>query len=373
VVRIDEPISPPARVETAPSGSRLPRRPMLRRRTAANAGRSFTLTFIGVVLLAAFLSPLARSALVSIKSPDQVSQASSPVWPADPKVIDYQGQSLTVYAVPLDGGERDLALLTKGRASSTFVDPQDLAASPITWVGSWRSLTPVWTFAPKLSNYADVWDQVNFPRLLLNTILIALISMLGVLVSCTLVAYAFARFRFPGRNLVFMLVIATIFLPSAVTLIPTYTIFVKIGWVGTWLPLLVPAFFANAYDVFLLRQYLMTIPREMDEAAAIDGAGPFRTLVSVILPQAWPVIIAVGIFHFVYSWNDFLLPTIYLVGHEDLVPLSVGLAHLSGLHNAQNPGMIQAGTMLTILIPIAFFLLFQRMFVRGIVITGVEK
>ena len=123
-------------------------------------------------------------------------------------------------------------------------------------------------------------------------------------VLCTLVAYGFARFRF-GRNLLFTLLIATIFLPAAVTLIPTYTIFAKLGWINTWLPLLVPAFFANAYDVFLLRQYFMTIPRDLDEAAGIDGAGPMKTLTSVILPQAWPVIIAVSIFHFVFSWNDY--------------------------------------------------------------------
>ena len=136
--------------------------------------------------------------------------------------------------------------------------------------------------------------------------------MIGTLVSCTLVAYGFARFRFPGRGLLFTLLIATIFLPYAVTIIPTYTVFLKLGWVGTWLPLLVPTFFANAYDVFLLRQYLLTIPREMDEAAAIDGAGPFRTLISVIIPQAWPAIIAVAIFHVVYAWNDFFAPLIYL-------------------------------------------------------------
>ena len=110
----------------------------------------------------------------------------------------------------------------------------------------------------------------------------------------------------------FTLLLATIFLPAAVTLIPTYTLFVKLGWVGTWLPLLVPAFFANAYDVFLIRQYLLTIPRDLDEAAAIDGASAFRILRSVILPQAWPVIVAVAIFTFVYSWNDFFGPLIYL-------------------------------------------------------------
>ncbi|MEZ4595866.1 MAG: carbohydrate ABC transporter permease [Chloroflexota bacterium] len=112
-----------------------------------------------------------------------------------------------------------------------------------------------------------MWDIIDYPRLLMNTILLAVVSTLGTVLSCVLVAYGFARFRFPGRNLLFTVLIATIFLPAAVTLIPTYTVFVKLGWVGTWLPLLVPTFFANAYDVFLLRQYFMTVPRELDEAA----------------------------------------------------------------------------------------------------------
>ena len=123
-----------------------------------------------------------------------------------------------------------------------------------------------------MENYAKVWDLIDFPRLLFNTIALAIIGTIGTVLSCTLVAYGFARFRFPGRGLLFTLLLATIFLPAAVTLIPTYTLFVKLGWVGTWLPLLVPAFFANAYDVFLIRQYLLTIPRDLDEAAAIDGA-----------------------------------------------------------------------------------------------------
>jgi multiple sugar transport system permease protein len=143
--------------------------------------------------------------------------------------------------------------------------------------------------------------------------------------------------------------------------------------VGTWLPLLVPAFFANAYDVFLLRQYFRTIPREMDEAAAIDGAGPIRTLVSVLIPQAWPVIIAVSIFHLVYSWNDFFAPLIYLSTNPDLVTLPVGLASFSGARIAIDPGLVQAGTLMTMVIPVLLFLIFQRFFVRGVVITGVER
>ena len=190
--------------------------------------------------------------------------------------------------------------------------------------------------------------------------------------SCTLVAYGFARFRFPGRSLLFLLLLSTIFLPAAVTLIPTYTIFVKLGWVGTWLPLLVPAFFANAYDVFLLRQYFMTLPRELDDAAKIDGAGPMRILLSVIVPQAWPVIIAVAVFHLVYSWNLYFEPLLYLSTTPDLQPISLGLSKFNDVYGSE-PQYIQAATLMTIVIPVVVFFFAQRAFMRGIVITGVEK
>jgi multiple sugar transport system permease protein len=338
---------------------------------------SFVITFIAVAAVAAFLSPLVRSATLSIKSPEQIADVDSPLYPASPASFTYRGRDFPVYNVPLpDGTTKQLALVKKGLKESQFADPSNpnaQAASLIKWEGSWRTLQPAWQFAPHFENYTDVWNEINYPRLLFNTIAIALIGTLGTIVSCVLVAYGFARFRFPGRNLLFLLVIATIFLPGAVTIIPTYTVFSKIGWVGTWLPLLVPAFFANAYDVFLLRQYFLTIPREMDEAAAIDGAGPFRTLVSVILPQAWPVVIAVAIFHIVYSWNDFFAPLIYLSSNPDLQPIAVGLAVFSGARVAQNPGLIQAATLMTLVVPVALFLIFQRFFVRGIVITGVEK
>ena len=339
---------------------------------ARSAGQSFAVTFFAVVLLAAFLSPLVRAATYSIKSPEQISQVDSPIFPADPLQFTYQGRDYDVYQVPIDGTTRSLALVKKGRAESQFVDPTKPSAGLVTWEGSWRTLERTWTFAPNFSNFVDVWNLINYPRLLFNTIALALIGMVGTLVSCTLVAYGFARFRFRGKGLLFTLLIATIFLPAAVTVIPTYTIFVKLGWVGTWLPLLVPAFFANAYDVFLLRQYLLTIPREMDEAAAIDGAGPFRTLISVIVPQAWPVIGAVAIFHIVYSWNDFFGPLIYLSSKEELQPLAVGLSRFNGVHY-RNPALIQAGTLMTLIIPVLIFLIFQRVFTRGIVITGVEK
>src|SRR5829696_4385162 len=343
-----------------------------RTRRVAERTRLVLMTVALTAIAIAFLSPLAYSAITSIKKPEQITQANSPILPSDPATFEYEGESYDVYYVPIDGTTRELALYKKGRKESQFIDPSNPEAGPITWQGSWRTLEQPWEFSPQWTNYADVWDLINIPRLLFNTVALAVIGTIGTVASCTLVAYGFARFRFPGRNLLFTILIATIFLPAAVTLIPTYTIFSKLGWVNTWLPLLVPAFFANAYDVFLLRQYLMTIPRELDEAASIDGAGPMRTLLSVILPQAWPVIIAVSIFHFVYAWNDFFGPLIYLSGARDLQPLQVGLANFNGIYY-QNPAYIQAGTMMTLLIPVMLFVIFQRVFTRGIVITGVEK
>jgi multiple sugar transport system permease protein len=343
-----------------------------RRRLPQDPAKSFAMTFLVVALLAGFLSPLANSLSMSLKTPQQIGQAEGPIWPSDPRTFEFEGQSYEVFYVPIDGETRELALVKPGREQSEFIDPAAPEAGPIVWDGRWRTLDPAWVFNPRVENYTDVFDLIRFPKLLFNTIAIAIIGTIGTLVSCTLVAYGFARFRFPGKNALFMVLIATIFLPAAVTLIPTYMIFIKLGWVGTWLPLLVPTFLANAYDVFLLRQYLLTIPRDLDEAAAIDGAGPLRTLISVILPQAWPAIIAVGIFHFVYSWNDFFGPLIYLSTNRDLWTISLGLNQFNGVYFS-NPGYIQAGTIMALIIPVVLFLLFQRVFTRGIVITGVEK
>jgi multiple sugar transport system permease protein len=345
----------------------------LRRSSVRNASRSFAVTFGAVVIVAIFLSPLFRSATQALKTPQQAAQIGGPILPSSPALYNYQGQELDVLTVPLpDGTTKDLAILKKGRQESTFVDPSNEAAEPIVWQGAWRTLEPVWVVSPTWDNFGDVWRLIDYPRLLFNTVAIAVLGTIGTLISCVLVAYGFSRFRFPGRGLLFTLMIATIFLPTAVTIIPTYIIFLKLGWIGSWLPLIVPAFFANAYDVFLLRQYFMTIPRDLDEAAMMDGAGPLRTLTSVILPQAWPAVIAVAIFHLVYSWNDFFGPLIYLSTVPELQPLAVGLQRFNGIYYTR-PGLVQAATLMTLIIPVVIFLFSQRVFMRGIVITGVEK
>ena len=334
--------------------------------------KRLAVTSFAVVILALFLAPFLQMIYIALSTTQQMSALGAPAWPAKPATFTYQGQELEVYRVPTETGIRHLAIVKKGRRTSTFVDPANPQAGEITWQGSWRALDRPWSLAPTWSNFTQVWDKIEFPRLFFNTLAIAVLGIIGTLISCTLVAYGFARFRIPGRDFLFTMLISTVFLPAAVTIVPTYTFFVKIGWVGTWLPLIVPHFFANAYNVFLLRQYFLTIPREMDEAAMIDGAGPFRILLWVILPQAVPVLVAVALFHLVFAWNDFFGPLIYLSSRPDLQPLAVGLSRFQALHHTNWP-FIEAASLLTLIVPVILFFAAQRVFMQGVVVTGVEK
>jgi multiple sugar transport system permease protein len=331
-----------------------------------------SLTMFALILVSAYLLPLLYMVTTAFQQPGQASTAGSPAYPAAPLTGSYQGQPYPIYAVPIDGGTRNLMLVEKGREQSTFVDPSDATAIPIVWQGRWRTLTQAWTFAPAIENFTTVWSQLSFPRLLFNTAAIAVLSTIAALVSSALVAYGFARFRFPGRNVLFIILIATIILPFQVTLLPTYVIFTRLGWTGTWLPLIVPHLFANAYNVFLLRQYFMSIPRDLDEAAMIDGASPFRILRSVILPLSVPALVAVTLFHFFFAWNDFFVPLLYLAAKPEIQPLSIAIQQYNALYSTQ-PTLIQAASLMTMAVPVVVFFLAQRAFMRGVVVTGVEK
>lgn len=331
-----------------------------------------SLTLFAVMILSAFLLPLVAMATASLEDAGQRTTPGAPIYPASPAAGTYQGETFEIYAVPIEGTTRNLMLVKKGRAESTFVDPADATQTPIVWQGAWRTLQQSWVFDPKLSNFSTVWSQLNFPKLLFNTAAVSLLSTLGAVLSSAIVAYGFARFRFPMKNVLFIILIATIILPFQVTLIPTYAVFTKLGWNGTWLPLIVPHFFANAFNVFLLRQYFLSIPRDLDEAAMIDGAGPFRILRSVILPLSVPALTAVTLFHFFYSWNDFFLPLLYLSGKPDLQTLPIAIQQYNALYVSQ-PTLIQAAALMTMAVPVIVFFLAQRAFMRGVVITGVEK
>ncbi len=329
-------------------------------------------TLLGLLLLVIFVLPLGYMVNTAFKLDTQTTAQNAPLYPAVPVTFSYQGKDLQLYNVPIDGQTKRLALLHGYRENSEFIDPANPGAGVIQWTGRYRVLTPVYRFSLSWENIKGSWEQVNYILLFQNTLILAVISTVGTLLSCVLVAYGFSRFPVPGKNILFIVLISTIVLPPQATIIPLFILFTKIGWTGTWLPLLVPAFFANAYDVFLLRQYLMAVPKELDEAAMIDGAGPIRILVSVIIPQAFPAITAVTLFHFFYVWNDYFTPLVYLVGKEKLFPISVGIGSVFGTFT-RTPGLSLATATIAVILPAIIFFLAQRQFTQGIVMTGVEK
>lgn len=327
------------------------------------------LTSLTLVILLLYLMPLGYSILTSLKTKEQTSDINAPVLPAAAETFEYEGESYDVYEVPTEDGVKNLALLDKGRSDSIFIDPADPEAGEITWEGRWRTLTPAYGLALEWSNYPEAFGFIKFARLLGYTLMYACITTFAATFSAAIVAYGFARFRFPFKGVLFIVLISTIILPPQVTLVPTYAFFFRLGWVGTWLPLIIPQFFSNAYNVFLLRQYFLTIPTSIEEAARIDGAGPIRVFTSVILPQAVPALIAVALFHFFFAWNDFFGPLIYLAGSADLLPIAVGLFRFNGLYSSE-PQLIQAASILTMIIPLTIFFFAQRFFMQGVVLTG---
>lgn len=329
------------------------------------------ITTLAVALAAIWLMPLAYAGVTSLKTANQATEP--PILPTEVDTFEYEGRDYGVYEVPLeDGSVVEWALVNKGRESSEFVDPSAPEAGLVEWEGRWRTLEPTRELSFAWGNYPEAWDKINFPQLLFWTTFYASVTLIGAVVSSAFVAYGFARFRFRGRGLLFMVLMATIILPPAVTQVPSYAFFTYIGWTGTWLPLIVPQFFANAYNVFLLRQYFLTIPTEMEQAASVDGAGPLRTFFYVILPQAVPALTAVSLFHFFFAWNDFFGPLIYLVSNRDLQPISVGLTLFNGVYDTE-PQLIMAASFIALAIPLVIFFFAQRIFIQGIVITGVDK
>lgn len=338
------------------------------------------LTFLAVV----YVAPLIFMVNTSFKDAQQLADPEKPLLPMTPQTIvyhgtdqkykDLQGKDLTIYKVPTDSGIRELALLESTRKESTFIDPKnpdgDEIVVPVRVVG----LQKVMKFEAHPETYLTAVDagHLNFLRSLLNTLAVAGISAIGAVTSAALVAYGFSRFNIPGGTVLFMVLLATIILPPQVTLIPAYIVFQKIGWVGTLLPLIVPHFFSNAYNVFLLRQYFMTIPTEMDEAAKVDGASPIQTFLWVIVPQARVALITVILFHFLVIWGEFYNALIYTTSNPDVQPLSVALQRFTQLYSSQ-PNQMMAGAVLTMLLPLVIFFFAQRTFMQGIVITGVEK
>ena len=334
--------------------------------------QSLLLKSVTTILLAAgaavIMIPFLYLLSTSVKDRDQMRQSPPPLIPSAATTVEINGQNEPLYRVTMNGQQSEMALIkNRPGGKGLFVDPANPDQTHELVIAD---QTPLKHLEIHLENYPEALQKMNFPRLLLNTLLVTFLGMAGMLFSCSLVAYGFSRFRAPGLNVLFILLLSTIMLPSQVRLLPTYILFTKLGWVDTLLPLIVPQFFANAYDVFLLRQFFMTIPLELDDAAKIDGASPLQTLLYVIIPQARPALVSVAIFHFLFAWNDFYEPLIYLHSPENWT-LAVGLQTFNALY-AVNTNYIMAASVVLILPPIILYFLAQRIFTQGVVFTGVK-
>ena len=220
-------------------------------------------------------------------------------------------------------------------------------------------------------NYPDALDAAPILRYAANTARICLITIFGAIISNCLIAYGFARLEWKGRDAVFILVLATLMLPFQVTMIPLFLIFARIDWTNSILPLTVPAYFGNAFFIFLLRQFFLRIPRDYSDAARLEGAPELRILWDIIVPLSRPAIITVALFQFLASWNDFLGPLLYL-NDERKFTLSLGLANMSSTYGLSQYGQIMAAATMTVGPVVVAFFLAQRYFIQGIATSGLK-
>jgi multiple sugar transport system permease protein len=221
---------------------------------------------------------------------------------------------------------------------------------------------------PSLANLAEVVRLVDVPRLALNSTVIAALTVVATVLSSAIVGYAFATLRARGQRLLFAILVATIVIPPAVMVLPQFVLFSRLGWVGTWLPLIVPGLFGNAFFIFLFRQWFRNLPPHLFESAELDGATPFQAFRHIALPLARPALAAVAVFAFIGSWNDFLGPLVYLRS-SDTFTLSLGLATFQGVHVNQLHDAL-ALALIALIPPVAIFLVAQRFLVRGIATGG---
>ncbi len=323
-------------------------------------------------LVIGYLFPMAYMFVTAIKENLQFYDSDAPMWPARAVTFIYQGQENYVYKVPTDQGIQTWALVNPHREDSDFVDPAHPELGLINWQGRWRTLDKIYVPNITLENFARLWQIADFPHLLSNTVVVAGLGEIGVLIASILVAYGFARFKFPGDQIIFAVLIATLIIPEKITLIPTYFLFVRVlNWDGTWLPLIVPQLFGNAMFIFLLRQNFRSLPRDLEEAAMLDGAGPLRILRSIVLPQSAPVVVTVALLHFFYAWNETRMQSLYLGISPDLFTVAYAVQNYQTFFPP--PNMLQASALLVISAPVLLLFLAQHLFMQDMVITGLER
>jgi multiple sugar transport system permease protein len=232
---------------------------------------------------------------------------------------------------------------------------------------------PIWIPDPiQWQNYPNALTRVPFFLYMLNTLRIAIPSVFGTVISCMVAAYGFSRIQWRYREFFFFLCISTMMIPYQVTMVPLFVIFKNLGWINSYLPLVVPSFFGNAYFIFLLRQFLLTIPQELSDAARVDGCSDWTILTRIIIPLSVPALAVVALLHFLFAWNDYLGPLLY-VGRNDLFTVSLGLARFqAGGHSQANWSYLMAASVATITPALLLFFFTQKTFIEGITLSGIK-
>ncbi len=333
--------------------------------------------FVGMFFAVPFLWML----LTAFKSDKDVFH-TPPRWlPHDAVRVEINGEEYPLYNVKTPEGIKQYAALKIESGVAYFVDPAnpDVVIPTELQQGTERVAQLVEEMSFRWQNFPDAMNRgsrpgvgANFWVYFKNSLIIAFFTIIGTLVSNTPVAYAFARLKFPGRDILFVVILATMMLPFQVTMIPIYLLFNDtLGWGDTFLPLIVPAFFANAWDVFLLRQFFKTIPEEMCDAARVDGANEWQIFTQIVLPLSRPVLATITVFTFLYAWNDFTGPLLFLHSPRNFT-MALGLQDFQGQKTIIWNQLMAAATVFTLPIIVAFFFA-QKTFIQGIKLTGSKE
>jgi multiple sugar transport system permease protein len=324
-------------------------------------------------LAAVYLLPFSYVVSTALKSEAQLmDRGAAPEWPGEAESFTYGDREYFYYDVPTDRGLQRWVLVKAGQTSSQFIDPANPQAGLITWEGHWQTLSKVYYPYLHFENFLTLWETVNFELMIRNTAFIGIVSGTGAVISSIIVAYGLSRFKIPGEKIILMIVIGTLLIPEKITLIPTYIAYFSfLKWYGTQWPLIVPHLFGSAAFIFLLRQNFKTIPREQDEAAMIDGAGPMQILIHIILPQAMPAVITVSLLHFFFVWNETRMTSLFLGSKPLLQTVAYGIVSYSSLLPVEH--ILQASVLVVMTVPVIVLFLSQSVFMRQMVVTGLEK
>lgn len=406
-----------------------PRRPSRRRqvrRAAGSVGTYLLLVVIGLV----FIFPFVFMFTTSLKTSEEVFRYPPRLLPTTPRTVEVDGQPVPIYSIPLGDAAYEMIVVESGIPAGVFAPPDDPAittawpldqATPVTAVdGSpetvlvdglevplfdvaiagqtsrlakirdtavaqfivpgdpsvtsyavLRTATPVERVTANPGNFGDVLARSGFDRNLTNTLLVTLLTVFGQLFTSVLGGYAFARIRFPGRDALFLIYLGSIMIPFVVLIIPLYQFMVAIGWVDR-VPALVLPWIFSAYGTFLMRQFFITIPRELEEAAFVDGASRWTILWRIFVPLSMPAIATQVTFSFLYAWNSFVWPFIIIsTGNTDAQVLTVALQQFGG-RAADSPQLVFAGVTIAVAVPVIAFALVQRYFMENVATSGIK-